>query len=100
MRYLCVHCDEKFDLASEQEPRCPKCLRVHGLRPLSVAHVGSGRNARRTWIALVAALAVLAAGGGAFVLWQRQQAEPEPAELARTPLAQSALARALERRGG
>ena len=99
MRYLCVHCDEKFELAGEQEPRCPKCMRVHGLRALAATENGSGPSPRRTWIAVVGALAIVAAGGGGFVLWQRQQAEPEPAELARTPLAQSALERALERRG-
>lgn len=33
MRYLCVQCDEEFD-SDDDKPRCPKCMRVHGIHPL------------------------------------------------------------------
>lgn len=101
MRYLCVHCDEEFELAAEQEPRCPKCMRVHGLRPRqAAADRPQQAAARRRWLVAAGAAVLLAAAGAAgYALYQREQAEPEPAELSRTPLSQRALERALERRG-
>jgi tetratricopeptide (TPR) repeat protein len=99
MRYLCVHCDEKFELAEGAEPRCPRCLRLHGLRALSEAPAASRPGAaRRGVLVAVCGAALLAAGAAGYFLYQREQVEPEPAELSRTPLSRRALDRALERR--
>jgi tetratricopeptide (TPR) repeat protein len=100
MRYLCVHCDEKFELAAEAEPRCPRCLRLHGLRALSEAPAPPRPgSARRGLLAAAFGLLLLAAGAAGYFLYRREQVEPEPAELLRTPLDGRVLERALERRG-
>jgi Tfp pilus assembly protein PilF len=99
MRYLCVHCDEKFELAEEEEPRCPKCLRVHGLRPLRSSAQAGGLPAGRRPIWLVAAVLGLGAlAFGAYALSKRHH-EADPVVLASGPLAGDTLARELERRG-
>jgi len=33
MAYLCVQCDERFE-SEDERPRCPKCMRVHGIHTL------------------------------------------------------------------
>ncbi len=98
MRYLCVHCDEKFEIEGEAEPRCPKCMRVHGLRPLAAA--APAARPARSRRALVLALLVLAGIGGAsgYLWWKRAQT-PDAATLARSPLDPGVLRRELQRRG-
>jgi tetratricopeptide (TPR) repeat protein len=96
MRYLCIQCDEKFELSSQQELRCPKCLRVHGIRELSAAPSAlparsSGRRARIV-VAVVAVLGLLAGGG--YLSWLHER-RPDPATLARSPLGQRVLRREL-----
>lgn len=67
MRYLCVHCDHRFE-AEEEKPRCPKCMRVHG-----VERVGENKPSAKQkssapiWVA-IAGLAVAAIGGG-YAYW-------------------------------
>jgi tetratricopeptide (TPR) repeat protein len=96
MRYLCVHCDEKFELSAQDELRCPKCMRVHGIRQLADAAAPAERRPRgRAGALAVVALLVIAAAG-AYLLWKREQS-PDPATLASTPLSQHVLQRELER---
>src|SRR4051812_29293701 len=99
MRYLCVHCDEKFELSEDQEPRCPKCLRVHGLRPLS-SGAGAGAQPagrRRIWLG-VAVLGLVGLALAAYAMSKRPHETDEVAS-ASGPLAGDTLARELERRG-
>jgi tetratricopeptide (TPR) repeat protein len=98
MRHLCVHCDEQFELAPEQEVRCPKCMRVHGIRALDGAAAPIPRRARRPglWAALL--VVVLGAGGSAgYAVWQRDL-HPDAATLAGKPLSQRVVRRELEQR--
>jgi tetratricopeptide (TPR) repeat protein len=98
MRYQCVQCDEKFELRDGEEQRCPKCMRVHGLRPLATESSASPERSRVIPLIAAGALLLAAAGGGYF-WYQRQQVPSDPAELARRPLPASALSAELERRG-
>lgn len=67
MRYHCVQCDQQFETADDDKPRCPKCLRQHGLRKLEALAARGARQRARGWIALVAlSVALLGAGGYAF----------------------------------
>src|SRR5690349_4248388 len=98
MRYLCIHCDERFELAAEAEVRCPRCLRVHGIRPLGAAPAASAAGWRRRVPLLAAsALALAVCAGGAYALWKREL-KPDPALLASRPLGARLLARELARR--
>jgi tetratricopeptide (TPR) repeat protein len=72
MRYHCVQCDQEFDVPEgEDKPRCPKCLRQHGLRPIEAAPRAKApaKSARATGLVAVAVL--VAAGAGGFWYWQR-----------------------------
>jgi tetratricopeptide (TPR) repeat protein len=96
MRYLCVHCDEKFELEAQHELRCPKCMRVHGIRQLADSAAVVARSPRnRVRLGAIATLLVLAAAG-AYMLWRRELG-PDPATLASSPLAARVLQRELER---
>lgn len=33
MNYTCVHCEHTFAHEGETKPRCPKCMRIHGIAP-------------------------------------------------------------------
>jgi tetratricopeptide (TPR) repeat protein len=74
MRYLCVHCDHRFDVEGEPPRRCPACMRATGVQavrdePTAVQPKRARRNAP-----LLAVLVVLAAVGGYFALGRRPDA--------------------------
>lgn len=74
MRYHCVQCDLEFETAGgDAKPRCPKCLRQHGLRPIERAAVAPA-HANRTRAFVVLGALVVAAGGGGFWYWQKSHA--------------------------
>jgi Flp pilus assembly protein TadD len=63
VQYLCVQCDEQFEVTQGDKPRCPKCLRVHGLRPVDAAAPEADTRSRKwLWlgVVLVAAAVVFA----------------------------------------
>ena len=80
MRYLCVHCDHRFEAEGEEVPkRCPSCMRAKGIEPVRAAEVQAPRVADKKrqllWLIPVAAalaLALIPAGTGAFVYWTHQ----------------------------
>jgi Flp pilus assembly protein TadD len=99
MRYLCVHCDEKFELSEGLEPRCPKCMRVHGLRPLrNSARPGAFPSRQRAILLAAGLLALSALAFGTYAIARRQR-DPDPVVLTSGPLADDMLARELERKG-
>ncbi|HKP64921.1 MAG TPA: hypothetical protein VJV78_49650, partial [Polyangiales bacterium] len=57
----------------DDKPRCPKCLRQHGLRQIERAATGptAAQTRASSWIVL----AVLAAGAGGYFLWYRSQSK-------------------------
>lgn len=63
MQYHCVQCNEVFTAdPSEDKPRCPKCLRQHGLRPVEGAKPAAQKRSLLPVLAVAGAL--VAAGGG------------------------------------
>ena len=82
MRYQCVHCDLSFDAEGDDKPRCPKCMRVHGIRAQSAslpAPSASAAGRRKGWLFAVVGLAVLGAGGGVYYYKQRAANPSAPA---------------------
>jgi tetratricopeptide (TPR) repeat protein len=78
MRYHCVQCDQEFETAEgDDKPRCPKCLRQHGLRPLERVATAPARKSRTGAFVVVGAL-VVAAGGG-FWYWQKSHGSAKSA---------------------
>ncbi len=68
MRYQCVQCNEAFSFDDDAErPRCPKCLRQHGLRKLDESLAPAAGRKRGTPLPLV--LLLLAAGAGGVYLF-------------------------------
>lgn len=65
MRYLCVHCDYRFEHEGDDKPRCPKCMRRHGLERIDDGKAGKGLSKSVLWGGL-AVLAVLVGGGYAW----------------------------------
>src|SRR3954469_7653171 len=98
MRYLCVQCDEKFELGPADEVRCPKCMRVHGLRPLAESVTPAPARRRRRVLIGGSALVLLLLGGFVYSLWNRDM-NPDPATLATAPLSQRLIAHEMERQG-
>lgn len=103
MQYVCVHCDETFEPEAADKPRCPKCMRVHGVRALGGA-AGDAANLRRRGrvgrsIAIVGVLSMLV-GGSAYFAWRSGQSgntkSEEQAELAPGDLVQVLAARGVE----
>lgn len=79
MRHLCVHCDLTFDTPAGDDPRCPKCMRKHGLRAVDQPGPSSSPSRapqanRKRGLLLVVALGVVAAGAGLYA-WRAQQTE-------------------------
>lgn len=83
--YLCVQCDERFEVPAGDKPRCPKCMRIHGLTELQTSD--GGGTPRRLWA--LSALSLLALAAAAIVWWQRPAADTPAAEevLAELPAA-------------
>lgn len=94
MQYQCVHCDLTFDFEGEGRPRCPKCMRVHDIRPLEEPP-GPGSRSIRLWV--VGGLVVLTAAG--FLFWYQHSEKSLPDNVPSTPLSQADLARYLQREG-
>ncbi|MCC6747050.1 MAG: hypothetical protein IT371_05280 [Deltaproteobacteria bacterium] len=101
MRYRCLSCEQSFEVTGGDKPRCPTCLRQHGLEVEGAAPPTVARGARpdrRRRLGLVLAVAGVALGlGGAGFFWLHRRALPKPGELAL--LDGRDIARTLERRG-
>jgi tetratricopeptide (TPR) repeat protein len=75
MQYHCVQCDQVFTLdSSDDKPRCPKCLRQHGLRPIEAKAATPTKSGSRSLIAL--AVLLVAAGGG-YALYRNATTHPK-----------------------
>jgi tetratricopeptide (TPR) repeat protein len=78
MRYHCVQCDQEFEMTeSEDKPRCPKCLRSHGLRPIERAAAAPSRSQRTGSLVLLGLIVV--AGGGGYWFWQKSHSAAKSA---------------------
>lgn len=75
MRYLCVHCDHRFE-SDEAKPRCPKCMRVHGIEKLDgKAGTKAKANPRPRWVLPLVLVAVVGAASGGYVWWSSSTAD-------------------------
>ena len=72
MRYRCLSCKEVFEIPDGDRARCPKCLRVHDVEPLSTPSSTATRFKRPIVIAVVVLAAV-----GAYAAWYLSQEEEE-----------------------
>lgn len=88
MRYLCVQCDERFD-SDEARPRCPKCMRVHGIQRLDEADTATHTRGKQ-WGAAIAV--VLVVGGLAASAYLRGGSAPPSAEQAASRLSDKGIA--------
>jgi hypothetical protein len=75
MRYLCVHCEHRFEASGEETPRrCPSCMRANGVQPVREETRATPKKRSRGAVLGVAALALVAAVGGYFVFGKRPSA--------------------------
>ncbi|MDB4972831.1 MAG: hypothetical protein JWN48_1172 [Myxococcaceae bacterium] len=81
MRYLCVHCEHRFEADGVEPPRrCPSCMRATGVQPVRDESEPRPKS-KRSPVALLGgvALAVLAAVGGYF-LWGKRPVAGEASQ--------------------
>ncbi len=76
MRYLCVHCDHRFEAEGDTPKRCPSCMRAKGIEPVReeakpATAARAGRGKHLVWLGLLGA-AVFAGG---FFAWPRDTAD-------------------------
>jgi len=70
MQYQCVQCNQVFSSQEgDDKPRCPKCLRQHGLRPVESAPARTA-NARR-WLPVALVSALLGSGVAGYVVYRQ-----------------------------
>lgn len=75
MQYHCVQCDHVFTLdSSDEKPRCPVCLRQHGLRRVEAKAAKPASSGSRAVIALAA---LLVAAGGGYALYRSTTTHPK-----------------------
>ena len=123
MQYTCANCDHTFE-SDEEKPRCPKCLRRHGLIPDTgedndkkgagrKAAGGSalsrelppgvvpGRSARNKLIALVvvAVLVVGGVGAGIYFLVRKKPSAAVPDQVPLGPAKVALLKQVARKRG-
>lgn len=94
MRYLCVHCDHRFEHEGTEPPkRCPSCMRKGGLeaREEPAARAAAAASERNLWAPAAAVLAVALLGGG-YLLMNRSSGTPSVAgEVPMRPLSTEEL---------
>lgn len=82
-RYRCTNCDNTFEHSSGK-PRCPRCLRTHGLEEIIASTPGTRRPVRRRHLLIALAILFglgLAVAGG--ILFVRHRTDlPQPGALA------------------
>lgn len=91
MRYLCVNCDHRFE-SDDAKPRCPKCMRVHGIEKLTDSPATKAKaKARPRWMLPVAFIAILGAASGAYFWWSSKTPAAVEGEAPLRPLSESEL---------
>lgn len=89
--YLCVHCDHRFEDGGDEKPRCPKCLRVHGVEKLT-APKGTSSAKGKAWMVPVVAIALLAVVAGGYAFWAKRAPDTVVGDVPLAPLDHAELA--------
>src|SRR6185295_12808465 len=84
-RYLCVHCDQRFD-SDDGKPRCPKCMRVHGIEKLSEGKKGDKPKETPKWVMPVVVVAILGGAIGGWAWWAQKAPDSVSGEPPIAPL--------------
>ena len=76
MRYLCVHCDHRFEVAGDVPPtRCPSCMRAKSIEPIRAAAPAKKVERGKTGLLLGGLAALLALGAAAWYLLPRDNVD-------------------------
>ncbi|MDH5493414.1 MAG: hypothetical protein OEY14_15785, partial [Myxococcales bacterium] len=67
-RYLCVHCDHRFEHEGQKQARCPKCMRKGGLEAIESAKQ-AGSASRPSWILPLVVVSIVGLVAGGYALW-------------------------------
>lgn len=89
MRFLCVHCDQRFE-SDDEKPRCPKCMRVHGIEKLEALTSKAEPTSRKVQYGIFGAVLAVVIGG--YVYWSQQATTTVTGEVPLHPLDASELA--------
>ncbi|MCC7541131.1 MAG: tetratricopeptide repeat protein [Deltaproteobacteria bacterium] len=96
---LCVHCDHRFDVEEGAKPRCPKCMRVHGLEEIKPNAPAVSPESKTRLYALLGVLVATVLFAGYW--WFLREGSRELAEaVPKRPLSATELRRYLEARAG
>lgn len=100
MRYLCLSCDHKFEIAdaANAKIRCPKCMRVTGIEALPEAGAKSISAAHQKWLVPALVLGALALVSG-YVVWRKNTPAAVGETVRTSPLETAQLLGHLERLG-
>ncbi len=95
MRYLCVHCDHRWEIEGDEAPRrCPACMRATGVEPVRESAKKAATKSRTTiWVGL-ALIGVVLAGS---VLWLANRRSVIEGPVPVRPLSVEEVAQVLKR---
>lgn len=96
MRYLCVHCGNRFEHGNEGELRCPKCMRATGLEKVGD---GDARAGRPAWVLPAAIGGLLLVVGVGYAVWAATSADAVGDVVPERPLREGELRGHLRRLG-
>lgn len=93
MRYLCVHCDHRFDHEGDAKPRCPKCMRHTGIETIADPKKkgASAEAGPKKWIVPGAIAGAVALVAGGYAWWSSQAADTVSGDVPLRPLESSEL---------
>ena len=75
MKYRCIPCDCEFEVKEGAKPRCPRCLKIHDIEPVTQDD-GSAAKKSRGRIPAFLAVAVALAAAGYFLFSREEQDGP------------------------
>src|SRR5690606_31170542 len=88
MKYLCVHCDKRFEHEGEGKPRCPECMRVHGIEKIGKEAPAAERP---KWLVPAVVAGVAAAIVAGYVIWARETPDTVSGDAPLRPLEHSEI---------
>jgi len=91
MRYLCVHCDHRFEYdGDKKKPRCPECMRVGGVEKIRDSKKAKA-DEQPKWLVPGGVALVVAALAGGYFYWAREAPVTVGDEVPLRPLDQGEL---------